>query len=424
MQRTDLTTRRLKQAIWTYFILLIFEGALRKWFLPSLATPLLIVREPIALWAIGLAMSHNRLKANGYLTGMIWIGVIGMLTALTIGHGNLLVTLYGARILLIHFPFMFLIANVFGQEDIVKLGKVTLLITIPMTVLITMQFYSPQSAWVNLGVAGDKAGAGFDGALGYYRPPATFSFTNGTSLFYSLAACFVFYFWLYQKEVNRLILIGSTLCLIAAIPLSISRALFLQVGVTALFTFLAVGRNPKYIGRLLLAIIGFIIALALLNQTDLFKISIEAFTARFEGANDAGGGFKGAIVDRFIDGLVNSLFAASDQSLFGYGLGMGTNVGAQLLVGTRSVFLISEGEWGRLTGELGSLLGIGVIFIRISLAAKCTSSSYKRIQSGDFLPWILLSNGLLLLLQGGWAQPTSLGFCTLVSGLLLASLRA
>ena len=39
----------LKIGIWIYFYLLIFEGALRKWFLPSLATPLLVVRDPVAL---------------------------------------------------------------------------------------------------------------------------------------------------------------------------------------------------------------------------------------------------------------------------------------------------------------------------------------------------------------------------------------
>lgn len=39
-----------RKAIWIYIFLLIFEGALRKWFLPSLATPLLLVRDPIAIW--------------------------------------------------------------------------------------------------------------------------------------------------------------------------------------------------------------------------------------------------------------------------------------------------------------------------------------------------------------------------------------
>ena len=42
----------LKKGIWLYFLLLIFEGALRKWLLPGLATPLLVVRDPIAMFLL------------------------------------------------------------------------------------------------------------------------------------------------------------------------------------------------------------------------------------------------------------------------------------------------------------------------------------------------------------------------------------
>jgi hypothetical protein len=44
--------------------------------------------------------------------------------------------------------------------------------------------------------------------------------------------------------------------------------------------------------------------------------------------------------------------------------------------------------------------------------------------AGDLLPWILASFGLMNLAQGGWAQPTSLGFGTLIAGLMVAALRA
>ena len=41
----------LRWLIWTYFWLLLFEGGLRKWIVPSLANPLLIIRDPV-LFAI------------------------------------------------------------------------------------------------------------------------------------------------------------------------------------------------------------------------------------------------------------------------------------------------------------------------------------------------------------------------------------
>src|SRR5690606_6222400 len=177
--------KTLKKGIWVYFLLLIFEGALRKWFLPFLAAPLLVVRDPVAIWLIYMAWKHNVIKANIYVLLMIFFTIISVSTALLFGHGSMIVALYGARITLIHFPVIFIIGKVFTHEDVVKMGRVLLMIAIPMTVLIALQFYSPQSAWVNRGVGGDMEGAGFSGGLGYFRPPGTFSFTTGNVMFYS-----------------------------------------------------------------------------------------------------------------------------------------------------------------------------------------------------------------------------------------------
>ncbi|UOQ66423.1 hypothetical protein [Hymenobacter volaticus] len=166
--------RLLKQGVWAYFLLLIFEGALRKWFLPGLATPLLIVRDPLVVWLLFVTWQRGLLPANPYMIGMMLIGLLSTFTAVLFGHGNIAVAIYGARILLLHFPMVFVIGRIFNREDVVKLGKVTLWIAIPMTVLIALQFYSPQSAWVNRGVGGDMAGAGYSGALNYFRPLVPF----------------------------------------------------------------------------------------------------------------------------------------------------------------------------------------------------------------------------------------------------------
>ena len=45
----------IRKLIWVYFLLLLFEGALRKWFLPSLSQGLLIVRDPIVILIYYLA---------------------------------------------------------------------------------------------------------------------------------------------------------------------------------------------------------------------------------------------------------------------------------------------------------------------------------------------------------------------------------
>ncbi|WP_448702985.1 hypothetical protein ACFGVR_11595 [Mucilaginibacter sp. AW1-3] len=354
---------------------------------------------------------------------MASIGILGTFTALAVGHGNLPVAIYGARMFLIHFPMVFVMGRIFNREDVVKLGRITLWISLPMIVLIGLQFYSPQSAWVNRGLGDDAAGAGFAGALGYFRPPGTFSFTTGNTLFFSFVAAYVIYFLFNAKSINRLLLIGASVAVIASIPLSISRSLTFQVVLSLIFAFLAILRKPKNLGKAIVGAALVSIVLFALSSSSLFKTASNVLTTRFTNAESSEGGLKGTLGDRYLGGVIYSLSTASEQPFFGYGLGMGTKVGSQLLSGNRKVWLIAEAEWGRLIGEMGALMGLSVIALRLSLSIKLGVLSYLRMAKGDMLPWMLLSFGFVLVAQGSWAQPTTLGFCTLIGGLMLASLN-
>jgi hypothetical protein len=413
----------IKRGIWIYFILLIFEGALRKWVLPGLATPLLIVRDPIALWLLFTASRKGLLPSNIYMNATFFIGVVAFFTALFLGHGNLAVAMFGARIMLIQFPLIFVIGRVFTREDVEKIGTVLIYISIPMVLLIALQFYSPQSAWVNRGIGGDIGGGGFvGGAMGFFRPPGTFSFTNGVTQFFSLDACFVFYFWLVPKKINRIVLIAATIGMIASISLSISRSLLFSIVVSALFALFAMFRNPRLIGRGIVFCALVFLGLLILSQTNFFKTSTEVFGSRYEDASREEGGTKGVLGGRYLGGLTGAVLGSSNVPFFGYGLGIGTNAGANLLTG-KKVFLISEGEWGRVIGELGPLLGILFIFIRVSLTIKLGILSFKKLNSGVLLPWMLLSYVALNIPQGQFAQPTHLGFAVFGGGLIIASLN-
>jgi hypothetical protein len=414
--------RQLKNCVWAYFLLLIFEGALRKWILPGLATPLLVIRDPLAVWILFKVWEGGLLPKSVYLNSMFILGFLGMITAVLFGHGNLAVAIYGARMLMVNFPLMFAIGKILDRNDVLKIGRVLLIIAIPMAMLITAQFYSPQSAWVNKGVGGDSEGAGFSGALGFFRPPGTFSFTSGNSLFFSFTGAFVVYFWL-NPSINKIILILSSAAVIVAIPLSISRSLFFSVGISVAFAFIATLLNGKNAGKIIGAGFVIIIGLMLLSQISFFQTATEAFTSRFTSANETEGGLKGTIGDRYFGGMIAAVSNSLSLPFFGYGIGMGTNVGSMLLTGGAK-FLISEEEWGRIIGEMGALMGVCVIFVRIGLSLKLLFNAFKKMMGGDLLPWMLLSFGLLVLPQGQWAQPTSLGFTTVIGGLIIATMTS
>lgn len=410
----------LKFGLWAYFFLLIFEGALRKWVLPGLSGPLLIVRDPVAIGLILYAWYYGLFPKVSYVVIMAIISLVAIFTTLFIGHGNIAVTAYGARILLIHFPLIFLFGAVFNRADVVKIGIAIIWISIPLAVLLAMQFYSPQSAWVNRGIGGDLAGSGFTGAMGYYRPTATFSFTNGTTLFFSLVACFLFYFWLSSEKISRLVLLAASMGLLMAIPFSISRALAFTVVLMLGFVMIAVSRKPKFLGRIIVAVIGISVIFILISGAGFFSTATDVFLHRFDTAGTTEGGIEGTIINRYLGGLIAAVTETESYPFFGLGLGMGTNAGAALL-GSGRTFLISEGDWGRIVGEMGALLGLAVIAIRLVLSFKLGLASYGSLRTGDVLPWMLLSFALLVFPQGQWAQPTTLGFSTLIMGLLIAS---
>jgi hypothetical protein len=412
----------LKKGIWLYFILLIFEGALRKWVLPGLAAPLLIIRDPVAIWLIIMAWRRGLLKSNIYLTVTFVISIVAFVTALLFGHGNLFVAIYGVRTLLLHFVVIFIIGAVFNRDDVLKLGAAVVWLTIPMTILVIFQFYSPQSAWVNLGIGADTAGGGFSGALGFFRPPATFSFITGTALFYSLSACFIFYFWLSpKKHVKKYVLIASSIALAIAIPVSISRTLFFMVAFTLSFVLIAFARNSRRRGRIITVALVIVVIFVVLSQLSFFQTATEAFTSRFDNATEVEGGLEGTLGDRYLGGLLGAFNIPAGFPFFGYGVGMGTNVGAQLLTGEVQ-FLVAEGEWGRMTGELGILMGAAIILVRLGLTIKIAVLAFKKLPMGDLLPWILTSFCVLTVPQGQWAQPNTLGFSVFVAGLAIASM--
>lgn len=416
----------LKKGIWLYIVLLIFEGALRKWFLPFLATPLLLVRDPIAIWLIYTSWKYNLLPKSNYVLSMSIIGVLAVITALIFGHGNITVAIYGSRILLFHFPVMFIMGSVLSRRDVLKIGRFILIISIPMVVLTALQFYSPQSAWVNRGVGGDVEGAGLSGAMGYFRPPGTFSFTTGNTMFFSIVACFVFYFWISKIKINNIILITATLGLLASIPISISRTLLFSILIAMAFTILAALTKAKYFFKIFGFLIISVLLLLVLIQLPFFQTATEAFTARIENASDVEGGLGGTLIDRYLGGLLDAVLGNTENGVktpfFGFGIGMGTNAGSKMLTGER-LFLIAEGEWGRLIGEMGALMGLGVILIRVLFSLKISWLSFVTMRRGDFLPWILLSFALIIIPQGQWAQPTALGFSTVIGGLVLAALN-
>lgn len=413
----------LRTLFFAYVILFAVEGGLRKWVFPSLATPLLIVRDPIAIAAISLALYRGRFPLNGYVMAFGLAGIYSLLFTLTVGHGHLAVALYGARLWLIHVPAAFVFATALRRKDVAAVGRVLMWVALPIALLVAVQFYSPQSAFVNRGVGGDLSGSGFDGALGYYRPSGLFSFTSGNQAFFTLCGAYALGFWLKPNRINLLPLVLGTVGVLLAIPVSLSRGYVFALAVVVAFSLLAALTSIRALGRAALAALVIVIGVALFSSTEAVSGGLEALSTRFSNAGAVEGGLKGTLVYRALGDLYRPLLNLSSYETWGVGLGLGTNAGAGLLYGER-MFLVDEGEWGRVLGEMGPLLGLVIILARVWLTGHLAIRSWRAaIGSGEPLAWVLLGAGFFSILRGQLGVPMELGYFTIIVALVIAASR-
>src|ERR1035438_1801785 len=124
-------TEGIRRLIWLYLILWLIEGGLRRWFLPGLATPLLLVRDPLVVAIYWLAWSKNLFPTNGFIITGVILAFLTFASALMVGHGNPLVALYGVRCDFLHVPLIFIMGRVLRQKDLVALARVSVWLVIP-----------------------------------------------------------------------------------------------------------------------------------------------------------------------------------------------------------------------------------------------------------------------------------------------------
>ena len=82
---------------WCYIILLLFEGALRKWITPGLSNPLLIIRDPFAIAIYAISLQIGIFPRNKYANQLFILAIAcGLVSLLT--PAGLKITAFGLRI--------------------------------------------------------------------------------------------------------------------------------------------------------------------------------------------------------------------------------------------------------------------------------------------------------------------------------------
>src|SRR6266480_8044358 len=231
--------QRVRQLIWAYLWLLLIEGALRKWVMPRFSNPLLLIRDPVMLGIYFYAIKAHIFPKNFWAASLWVIAVLSLIASIVLSRFNVLsgyvpvvpileVTLYGIRTNFLHLPLIFVMANVFDEEDVKKFGWWILLMMIPMGLVMAAQFKASPDSFINrtagLGEAEQLTAGG-----GKIRPPGTFSFISGPVFYISVAAAFVIYGALTRTAYKNWLLILAGVALVVGIVVSGSRSCVVAV---------------------------------------------------------------------------------------------------------------------------------------------------------------------------------------------------
>jgi len=404
----------IRQMIFLYFVLLIFEGALRKWILPGLATPLLVVRDPVLLLIYAMAFGSGVFPLNGFTITAFGLALANFLTAIIVNPLNIGITFFGLHADFLHLPLIYLMPAVLSIKDVRRYGFYLLLISIPMAVLVYYQFKSPPTAWINTGAG--IGSAQIEVGVDKIRPPGTFSYSTGLTAFASLVTAYLLHqFFTVKPLAPKWIFYPAVLSAFVTVGLSCSRTNLVANIILIAGTLLIPFYQPKLVKSSMKILVSLSLVFMFAACYNAFREGMDMLNTRIINS----GGVKTGLVERYVDSLF-PFSTAAGAPLLGYGIGMGTNAAAGLLYHERS-FLLAEDEWQRVILESGPIFGTAYIFLRIAMVIGIFKAAIRSLKQGNTLSMMLFLAGFIPLLNGQFGQPTALGFTVFTTGLCLAA---
>jgi hypothetical protein len=406
-----------------FYLFLPLEGVLRKWVFGDFEQIFGFIRDPILL---GIFMAYA-LRTRGRLTP--WVGLFfifgSMFVAFVLLHGiaygsSPLVMLLGLRSYILYIPLTFILAELLTTADLEKLVKVSLYISIPIALLVVVQFFSPVESALNKGTS-DAITGRFTVIENVVRPYGPFTFVQAQNHFAALMCAIVLIAWEKRREytISLNLLVISSFSTFTMGALSGGRTFFgLALLVCSAYVLAGLTARKSNVGLSRLTAIGVLMISFFIIFIFVFPSSFAAMLERQEVAQSQ----EGSTLSRAL-----SAFDISEQMgsapAFGYGAGSGSN--AAIAIGGQQDFFLGETEWGRTINELGPYVGSLWILFRVAftvwLFRRCIVANRL---SGDGSALVAFGfSGYMLLYAQTTGQNQNLSFCWLTLGVTLALCR-
>ncbi len=377
-------------------LVVVLEGALRKWVSGSLTLPLVLLRDLLAIYTVWYALrtgalNFRRLPAQLLL---VWSGILILwgFVQLIINQFSPAILVIGLRFWLLYFWFGYAAAVSMTLEDYRRSLWVMLALLILMMPLVVLQQSSPPFAFINTQIDTDVRDI-FVVVTGVVRPTGTFSFTLGFTTFLAMAVSAIFCYRLLSRRAGRarLVFVLAFIALLVGTILSGSRAavlFYLGLLGVALLGSLWFSRG---VGKVYAAM-GVVVTVAVMvGAAVLFSDALVATQERFENASQTED-----LGDRIVAMLIGEPETYNQITWLGAGLGKGSNLASYFESGERS-FMLAETESARILLEGGA---IGVLFILLKLAVIVVGmwaawrAALRIRSSAPLLVWLTLAVAL------------------------------
>lgn len=404
------------------FLILVYEGAIRKWVANSATLPLIALRDLCAIALILLAWRRGHLRRNMKITVAMFawsLLVFGWgLLQLTGGESSPVIFILGLRFWLLYTWFAIAAAASLNEADYRAAILMTAWMLLLMAPLAILQHYSPAGARINSQLDGDEESI-FTVAAGVVRTTGTFSFSSGYATFMAVVAPLVFGMLAARKRRtwHRVFAIAVFVAFVAASLVSGSRTAVIWSGL--MFMMYLVGRllyskmrqKPAAAAAVIVSLVLFgIFAL-------FFEEAITVTQTRFEEASQA---------EDFWARVLSILFGEPQifdaVNWLGAGIGYGSNLASYVRTGSVGVFALAETEGGRILLE-GGLLGILYVALKMLVSVigivKSLRLSTKTNSPFPLLVWLTVALAIITWPSSGQLTANGMMGIILALGLLL-----
>jgi hypothetical protein len=381
-----LAIRYWQRALFAVFVLIVFEGALRKWAFPWAQAQIYLVKDAVLLAAyVGYLLDGQRNQPKLRNGGLIKVVLVlsfafGCVEVLNPNSPSILVGLVGLKTYFLYAPVAFILPYAFkSREHFLDLIRRYLIMAIPVAVLGFVQIAAGPESILNTYVSysddAEAAGTRFGAEYDLVRTSGTFSYISGYVVFLSFIA---------------FLAIGYNTAKGWRVKTNIAPILALVLVIGAMFTtgsrapvYILVATGPLILGMAVTSrVLASQTALRLLILIPVIAIVAVSLSSRaYEGFVDRATSSPDSMLSRVVSApLDQTIGALSEAPALGFGIGT-THATGLTIMQTNEFWwlhnLLVEEEPARVAEELG-VLGLLLIyslrFLIVAFALRCAMS--------------------------------------------------